>query len=80
MFCAKLLCMTQTTASIQTRRIERGWTLQELVEHCANRGASTDTGNLSRIERGIQTPTPRLRKALAELLDLDVADFERKAS
>ena len=71
--------MTQTSTSIQTRRLERGWTLQELVDRCADQGASTDTGNLSRIERGNQVPTPRLRKALAELLDLDVNDFERKA-
>lgn len=73
--------MAQTsTSEIRTRRLERGWTLQELVQQCAQRGAPTDTGNLSRIEHGNQIPTPRLRRALAELLGLDVHVFERKAS
>jgi len=73
--------MAQTsTSKLRERRLQRGWTLQELVNQCAREGAPTDTGNLSRIERGDQIPTPRLRRTLAELLDLDVADFERKAS
>jgi ribosome-binding protein aMBF1 (putative translation factor) len=33
-----------------------------------------DESHLSRIERGIYTPRPRLRSVLAALLDLDVEE------
>jgi transcriptional regulator with XRE-family HTH domain len=35
---------------------------------------------LSRIERGRQIPRPKLRSVLADLLDLDVAEFDRKSA
>lgn len=73
--------MAQTTTSkFQTHRLQRGWTLPDLAEKCTSAGAPTDDGNLSRIERGLQVPQPKLRSVLARLLDLDVSDFERKAS
>lgn len=73
--------MAQTTTSkFQTSRLRRGWTLPDLAVKCAEAGAPTDDGNLSRIERGIQIPQPKLRSVLAQLLDLDITDFERRAS
>lgn len=51
-------------------------TLQELAEKCAATGAPVGQSTLSRIERGMQVPRPRLRLVLAQLLDLDVEAFE----
>lgn len=50
-------------------------TLEELAEKCAANGAPVGRSALSRIERGMHVPRPRLRGVLAELLDLDVNDF-----
>ena len=80
---ASVRYMTQTPEPEQTakeRRIRRGWTLEELAVQCAAKGAETTPSTLSRIERGDQMPRPKLRKVLAELLELDVNDFEQAAS
>lgn len=53
-------------------------TQQELADLCAEAGAPVDESHLSRIERGIYTPRPKLRSVLAALLDLDVEDFEQR--
>lgn len=50
-------------------------TLEELAEKCAANGVPVGRAALSRIERGIHIPRPKLRGVLAELLDLDVDDF-----
>lgn len=71
--------MTKTTVRRQ-RRIQRGWTLQQLAEQCAAAGVPTAVSNLYRIETGTQVPRPGLRVVLAQLLELRVEDFERKAS
>lgn len=65
---------------IRAQRLRQGWTLDELARRCAEAGARTAVSNLHRIEREQQVPRPRLRAVLAELLDLDVSDFEREAS
>lgn len=71
--------MQQTsTSKFRDSRLERGWTLPDLAVHCTKKGARTDDGNLSRIERGFQVPRPQLRAVLAELLELDVNDFDRR--
>jgi hypothetical protein len=51
-------------------------TLRELAAACAQRGVPTNSSNLSKYELGKLTPRPRLRAVLAEILDLDVIDFE----
>lgn len=51
-------------------------TLKDLAEKCMAQGARTSESTLSRIERGSQVPRPRLRSVLANLLELDVDDFE----
>ena len=68
------------TNLFRTERLRRGWSLPELARRCTEAGVPIDDGNLSRIERGIQIPRPRLRAVLAELLGLDINDFERRAS
>ena len=73
--------MAQTsTSKFREHRLRRGWTLPELADKCTELGSPIDDGNLSRIERGQQVPRPQLRSVLANLLDLDVTDFEREAS
>jgi transcriptional regulator with XRE-family HTH domain len=54
-------------------------TLQDLAEQCAADGAPVGQSTLSRIERGIQVPRPKLRSVLAQLLSLDVDDFEPRS-
>lgn len=67
--------MTQETASpVRRARLRLGLTLLELAEECAKRGASVSEGQMSRIERGEHTPRPRLRRVLAEVLDIDAND------
>lgn len=69
--------MTKGTASpVKQGRLKRGMTLADLAGECAAEGASVTDSTLSRIERGLQTPRPRLRGVLARLLELDVADFD----
>lgn len=60
-------------------RIRRGWTQEALAEQCTARGAQVSRAAISQIERGA-VPRPQLRVVLAELLDMDVNDFERQAS
>jgi len=73
--------MPQTTTSKpRTQRLRLGLTLRQLAEQCANEGVPVSFSNLARIERGEWIPRPQLRAVLAKLLDLDVTDFERKAS
>ncbi|OSZ56282.1 hypothetical protein OQI_33855 [Streptomyces pharetrae CZA14] len=62
---------------MKQQRLRLGMTQQELADLCAEAGAPVDESHLSRIERGIYTPRPRLRAVLANLLDLDVDDFEQ---
>lgn len=69
-----------TTTNVQQRRIQRGWTLQQLAERCAAAGVPTSVSNLHRIESGTQVPRPGLRVVLAKLLELDVSDFDREAA
>ncbi|MFJ2303804.1 multiprotein-bridging factor 1 family protein [Streptomyces sp. NPDC087787] len=69
---------TAATSSVKRERLRRGLTQQDLAEKCANAGVPVDESHISRIERGIFTPRPRLRALLAELLDLDIDDFERR--
>ena len=72
--------MTQPSLTIRERRLSRGWTQEDLADHCTEAGVHVTVSALSRIERGTQVPRPKLRAALAELLDLDVTEFDRQAS
>jgi transcriptional regulator with XRE-family HTH domain len=65
------------TANVREKRLQRGWTLDDLAAKCAAEGVPTSVPNLHRIERTQQVPRPGLRAVLAKLLDLDVNDFER---
>ncbi|MFI7137229.1 helix-turn-helix transcriptional regulator [Streptomyces massasporeus] len=64
---------------MKQQRLRRGMTQQELADLCAEAGAPVDESHLSRIERGIYTPRPKLRSVLAALLDMDIEDFEQRS-
>lgn len=72
--------MTKAEASVREQRLRRGWTQEDLARQCAAAGVDVTYSALSKIERGLYVPRPKLRAVLAKLLDLDVAEFERKAS
>ncbi|MDX2681067.1 helix-turn-helix transcriptional regulator [Streptomyces sp. NY05-11A] len=67
---------TAVTSSVKRARLRRGMTQQDLAEKCAEAGAPVDESHLSRIERGIFMPRPRLRAVLAELLEIDIDEFD----
>lgn len=69
--------MTQT--SVRRKRLDKGWTLDQLSQECAAKGVSTSISNLHRIETGDQVPRPGLRKVLARLLEMDVNELEQAA-
>lgn len=68
---------SRTASRVKQERLRRGMTQQDLADKCAEAGASVDESQISRIERGIFMPRPKLRAVLAELLRLDVDDFEQ---
>ncbi|MFZ4143353.1 helix-turn-helix transcriptional regulator [Streptomyces griseoincarnatus] len=68
---------TAVTSPVKRARLSRGMTQQDLAEKCAEAGVPVDESHLSRIERGIFTPRPRLRAVLAHLLELDIDEFDR---
>ncbi|MEV6122960.1 helix-turn-helix transcriptional regulator [Streptomyces sp. NPDC052077] len=68
---------TATTSKVKRARLIRGLTQQEVAEKCTQRGAPVDESHISRIERMVYRPRPGLRAVLADVLGLDVEDFEQ---
>ncbi|WP_373430302.1 helix-turn-helix transcriptional regulator [Streptomyces achromogenes] len=64
------------TSSVKRARLRQGMTQQDLAEKCAEAGAPVDESHLSRIERGIFRPRPRLRAVLAQVLEIDPDTFD----
>ncbi|MFB7171121.1 helix-turn-helix domain-containing protein [Streptomyces sp. NPDC056254] len=62
--------------ALRRNRIGRGLTLMELASRCTEAGVPVSHSHLSKLERGQYTPRPRLRVALARLLDLDPHTFK----
>ncbi|QKK95763.1 helix-turn-helix domain-containing protein [Pseudomonas sp. 13159349] len=52
---------------LKKARKEKGWRLADLVERLQAVGEVTDTGNLSRIERGIQRPSTRMAESICKV-------------
>lgn len=52
---------------LRKTRVNSGMTLSEVARRLAELGEAIDTGNLSRVERGIQRPSARLAEALANV-------------
>jgi transcriptional regulator with XRE-family HTH domain len=53
---------------LRKARINKGWTMEEVVRRLAVAGVVLDTGNLSRIERGVQKPSVAIAEHLARVL------------
>lgn len=68
--------MPTATPNIRELRLARGWTQEDLAKQCEAKGAPVTRAALGYIEREGRVPRPKLRKALAELFDLAVTDFE----
>ncbi|MEV8395627.1 MULTISPECIES: helix-turn-helix transcriptional regulator [unclassified Streptomyces] len=69
--------MAQRNAGpLRSQRLRLGLTLENLAAQCAGRGAPVHSSQLSRIERGIYIPRPRLRAVLAGILAVDTDDFD----
>jgi hypothetical protein len=65
--------------AIRDARLRKGWTQEQLQVECASRG--TPVWNVSRIESGsIRFPNPASLVALADALELDMADLFDKAA
>lgn len=52
---------------LRKARKENGWRLADLVERLRTVGEETDTGNLSRIERGMQQPSPKMAESICKV-------------
>lgn len=52
-----------------------GWTMIDVVNRMRQSGATIDTGNLSRIERGIQKPTPFIAEKLCALFGGEINEI-----
>ena len=86
LLCVSLRYMTKSSAEIhkptlfKRRRLELSLTLRGLAAECAKRGTPASDSQLSKIERGIYAPRPKLRGTLAEILGISVDDFKSKAA
>jgi transcriptional regulator with XRE-family HTH domain len=67
-------------SAVLRSRLEHGLTLRQLADECEAAGTSVHYSTLSRIEGGEIVPRPALLATLAKVLDLDVAELERRAS
>lgn len=60
---------------LKKMRIKKGLTLSGVVSLLAGKGESIDTGNLSRIERGIQRPSPRLAESIVSVFGGELSEM-----
>jgi transcriptional regulator with XRE-family HTH domain len=58
-------------AVLKAAREAKLMTLRELAQACTDAGESVDHSHLSRLERGEFVARPKLRAALAQVLELD---------
>lgn len=52
---------------LRKARKEKGWSLDEVVKRLESIGVAFDTGNLSRVERGLQRASVDLAESLAKV-------------
>ncbi|WP_288082877.1 helix-turn-helix transcriptional regulator [Pseudomonas sp.] len=52
---------------LRRARKAKGWSLEEVVKRLGAIGELADTGNLSRIERGVQRASPDLAEKLCQV-------------
>lgn len=64
--------------ALRTRREHGGMSLQDLADACKEAGQTADSSQLSRIERELTQPRPRLLLALAKVFGVEVSDLVKK--
>jgi transcriptional regulator with XRE-family HTH domain len=69
--------MPTAPPNIRELRLRRGWSQEDLAQQCIAKGAQVTREAISSIELHGRVPRPKLRLALAELLNFDVTDFEK---
>lgn len=68
--------MHQVNSKLRNARMRLGLTVTQVAERCTAEGVKVDSGQISRYERGIHAPEPRIRVVLARILGVDAAtDF-----
>ncbi|SFB80325.1 hypothetical protein SAMN05660443_0225 [Marinospirillum celere] len=60
---------------LKKARVNRGWKLADVVQRLRAAGESIDTGNLSRIERGLQRPSTSLAESLCFVFEGDLNEI-----
>jgi len=61
---------------LKKARTSRGWTLTDVSARLASLGADrVDTGNLSRIERGVQRASTALAESLSRVFDGEITEI-----
>lgn len=60
---------------LKKARVNRGWKLADVVHRLRSAGESIDTGNLSRIERGLQRPSTGLAESLCSVFEGDLNEI-----
>lgn len=61
--------------ALRTRREHSGMSLQDLANECEKAGHSVYRASLSRIERGLSQPRPKLLLTLANVFGVSVAEL-----
>ncbi|MFE5675069.1 helix-turn-helix domain-containing protein [Streptomyces erythrochromogenes] len=63
-------------SAVRRSRRDLGLTQEALASRCAEAGVPVAHSHISKIERGLYSPRPPLRRVLAQLLDLDPSVFD----
>lgn len=54
---------------LKRARVQKGWRLADVVDRLRAAGEVIDTGNLSRVERGVQRPSAGLAEKLCVVFE-----------
>jgi len=60
---------------METARLTKGWTQRKLAAVITAGGVKVTDAHLSKIERGLVSPGPALRRAIADALGLSIDDL-----
>jgi transcriptional regulator with XRE-family HTH domain len=60
---------------LKRARIARKWTLADVSARLAQLGDTIDSGNLSRVERGVQRASANLAEGLSRVFDGEITEI-----
>lgn len=70
-FFSRRLVMTP----LKRARIARNWTLADVSARLSQMGDAVDSGNLSRVERGVQRASTALAESLCRVFDNEITEI-----